>query len=185
MDDEKIKKLFFERSEQAIAELSEKYGSLCNSVAFNILGDRLDAEECVSEAYLAVWNTVPPMDPESLRGYVCRIVRNVALKKHRANTAAKRNSTYDVALNEIEECFASPSSVEEALDASETARCVNRFLETLDKESRILFVRRYWYADTIGELSVQFGTTKHNVSVRLSRIRRKLKAHLEKEGVLF
>lgn len=183
MDDSRIIELFFERSEQAITELSNKYGSLCRRVADNILNSRVDAEECVNDAYLGVWNTIPPQRPEHLAGYVCRIVRNQAIKKYHANTAEKRNSFYDVALDEIEEVFSSPGSVEEEIDAGETARRINAFLGTLDKENRILFVRRYWFADSIEDLAALFHTGRHNVSVRLSRIRKKLKEYLAREGV--
>ena len=105
IDDRKIIALFFERNEQAIKELSEKYGAVFTKVAYNILNNRQDAEECINEAYLAAWNTIPPHNPNPLLSYVCRIVRNLAIKKYRANTAAKRNSIYDAALDELENCF--------------------------------------------------------------------------------
>ena len=183
MDDSKIIELFFERSEQAIIELSDKYGSLCGSIAFNILNDRTDSEECVNEAYLALWNTIPPHRPERLSSYVCRIVRNLALKKYHENTAQKRNSNYDIALDEIEDCFPSAASVEDEVAAGEAAAGIERFLETLDRKSRIMFVRRYWYADSISDIAEMFNTNKHYVSVRLSRIRDALRNHLKKEGI--
>jgi RNA polymerase sigma-70 factor (ECF subfamily) len=183
LEDKKIVDLFFERSEQGIAELSEKYGPLLNRIAENILGSRQDAEECVNDTYLAVWNTVPPKRPDPLVSYVCRIVRNLALKKYHANTAKKRNSTYDVALEEIADCFPAAASVEEALEAKETAALINAFLETLDEAGRVLFVRRWWYSESIEALAALFQTSRHNVSVRLSRIRKALKKYLEKEGV--
>lgn len=183
MDDSEIIKLFFERSEQAIVELSEKYGSVCAKVANNILNDRSDAEECVNDAYLAAWDTIPPQRPNPLLSYVCRIVRNLAIKKYRSNTAAIRNSTYDVSLDELENCFPSSNSVEDEFDAKETARMINDFLETLDEENRVMFVRRYWHAATIEELAELFYTSKHNISVRLHRTREKLKKHLIKKGV--
>ena len=183
MDDSRIIELFFERSEQAITELSNKYGSLCGGIAAHILGDPLDAEECVSDAYLAVWNTVPPRKPDPLASYVCRIVRNLAIKKYHANTAKKRNSFYDVALSEIEDCFPSTLSAEGEFDAREATRAIDRFLETLDKQSRVLFVRRYFYSDSIEDLAKLFHVSRHTVSVRLSRIRRNLSRYLTEEGV--
>lgn len=183
MDDREIIKLFFERSEQAITELSNKYGTVCSKIAFNILNSTQDAEECVNDAYLGVWNTVPPQDPSPLLSYVCRIVRNLSIKKYRANTAAKRNSIYDVALDEFENCFPSSVSADDEFNASETARIINEFLESLDKENRIIFVRRYWYSDSITDIAKQFGRNEHNISVRLSRIREKLRKHLIKEGI--
>lgn len=179
----KIIELFFERSEQAINELSNKYGSVCIKVANNILNNKEDAEECVNDAYLGTWNTIPPQKPNPLLSYVCRIVRNLALKKYHFNTAIKRNSTYDVALDELENCIPSATTIEEEMDAIEMARMIDSFLETLDKEKRILFVRRYWCSDSIEDLAKLFGTSKHNVSVKLSRTREKLKKYLIKKGV--
>ena len=183
LEDHKIIELFLERSEHAIKELSEKYGALCSRVANNILNNRLDAEECVNDAYLGVWNTIPPQMPNPLSSYVCRIVRNLAIMKYHSNTAAKRNSIYDVALGELENCFASAQSVEDAFDAKTTAEIIDRFLLSLDQDSRVMFVRRYYHADSISDIAALFGTSNHNVSVRLSRTREKLKKHLIKEGV--
>lgn len=183
MDDCKIIELFFARSEQAITELSRKYDAVCAKIAFNILGNRQDAEECVNDAYLGVWNTIPPQNPNPLLSYVCRIVRNLSIKKYHAATAAKRNSIYDIALDELENCFPSFASVEDQFDAKETAQIIDDFLKNLDRKSRILFVRRYWCADSIDELSQLFQTSNHNISVRLYRIREKLRKHLIRKGV--
>ena len=184
MEDSKIIELFFDRSEEAITELSEKYGKVCKSVAENILNNQRDSEECVNDAFLAVWNTIPPQKPEHLLSYVCRIVRNLAIKKYHANTAQKRNSIYDVALDEIKECFPSFVSVEDEIESGEFSKVIDRFLESMDKQNKILFVRRYYYSDSIEELAELFRTSKHNISVRLSRMRKKLKKYLIKEGVL-
>ena len=105
MQDSKIIDLFFERSEQAITELSIKYEKLCKQISINILGNEEDALECINDSYLGVWNTIPPTKPDNLKYYLCRIVRNNALKKYHSNTAIKRNSYYDVALQELEECI--------------------------------------------------------------------------------
>lgn len=183
MDDNRIIELFIERSDKAITELAKKYGALCNTVALNILGNELDAEECVNDAYLAAWNTIPPQRPEQLTSYLCRITRNLALKKYHSNTALKRNSKYDAALDEFAECIPSNLSVENETDANTTAELINKFLETLDEQSRIIFVRRYWFSDSITDLSVMFNKSEHYISVRLHRIRKSLKKYLEKEGV--
>mgnify|MGYP002773058711 CR=1 FL=1 len=180
LDDSKMIELFYERSEQALIELSQKYGSVCAKVANNILNDARDTEECVNDAYLGVWNTIPPQKPNPLLSYVCRIVRNLALKKYHANTAAKRNSSYDVTLDELENCFPASASVEDEFNANEVARSIDRFLKTLDKESRILFVRRYWHSDSITDFAQLFCTGNHNISVRLSRIREKLRIKFQK-----
>ena len=183
MEDSRIIELFFERSEQAISELSEKYGAMCLKIAENITGSKQDAEECVNDAYLGVWEKVPPERPDSLAGYVCRITRNIAVKKYRSNTAQKRSRVYDEAFEELCECISSPGSVEDEFAAAELTRNIESFLETLDKKSRVMFVRRYWYSDTVEQISELFGISRHAVSVRLSRIRGKLKKHLAGKGV--
>ena len=182
MEDSRIIELFHERSEQAIAELSDKYGALCLRTAENILNDRRDAEECVEDAYLAVWNNVPPERPDPLSAYLLRIVRNLSLKKVRENTAKKRNSSYDAALEELEEILPSSVLVEEETEARETAEAVDRFLGTLEKTDRVLFVRRYFFGDSLSSLSELTGKSSHYLSVRLSRIRKSLRSYLEKEG---
>lgn len=183
MEDSKIIDLFFERSEQAIIELSQKYGAACVSLADNILGDKCDAEECVNDAYLAVWDTVPPQRPDSLSAYLGGIVRKRAIAKYHANTAQKRHNSLDVALDELEECLASTSFVEEQADADALAEKLNAFLGSLDEESRNLFVRRYWQADSMQDLAALFHTSEGNVRVRLTRIRKKLKEYLIKEEI--
>ena len=183
MDDSKIIELFFERSEFAIIELSKKYGSVCFKVADHILNNRLDTEECVNDAYLGVWNSIPPQKPDPLLSYVCRIVRNLALKKYHKNTAQKRNSSYDVALDEFADCIPATFSVEDEIAAREAARLIDKFLDTLDPQSRVMFVRRYWHADPIEELAALFHKSKHYISVRLSRIRKALRQYLTEEGV--
>ncbi len=182
LEDSKIIELFLARAEPAISELSAKYGPLCRKIARNILKNDLDAEECVNDAYLAVWNTVPPQRPNPLKTYVLRIVRNIAIAKYHANTSAKRNSYYDTALTELEYCIADSVTVEQELGAKELSKKIDSFLATMDEESQMLFVRRYWYSDSISDLADRFRTNNNNISVRLSRIRHKLKEYLQKEG---
>ncbi len=181
LEDQQIIELFFAREEQAITELAAKYGSICLSIAKNILKSEPDAEECVNDTYLAVWNTVPPQKPNPLRTYVFRILRNISIAKYHTNTASKRNSQYDVALEELENCLCG-ISVEQEIAADELTRQIDRFLDSQGYENRMMFVRRYWYSDSIGEIAVRFGTNQNAVSVRLSRMREKLKKHLRKEG---
>lgn len=119
LEDSKIIDLFFARSEQAIDMLAKKYGGICTKIAGNILNNRLDVEECLNDAYLGVWNTIPPQRPNPLISYVCKIVRNRAIARYHANSALKRNSYYDVALDELSECLADISSVEDEVTASE------------------------------------------------------------------
>ncbi len=182
IEDSKIIDLFYARSEQAIVELSAKYGAVCKRVALNILKNEPDVEECVNDAYHAAWNTIPPQKPHPLRTYICRIVRNIAIAKYHANTSIKRNSFYDAALDELENCLVSPGTVEKETDAKELAGLLDRFLDTLDKESRILFVRRYWYGDSLTDIGASFQISSNNAAVRLSRIRKRLKKYLKKEG---
>ena len=182
MNDSEIIDLFYMRSEQAIIELSVKYGNVCNKVAKNILNNILVALEPVNRGYLGAWNTIPPQNPNPLLTYICRIVRNLSIKKYHANTSAKRNSFYDAALDELEECVSSSESVEAEISAKELTRQIDYFLDTLDAESRIIFVRRYWCAYSISELAKQFGLKSNTVSVRLSRIRDKLRDYLKGEG---
>ena len=181
-DDSKLIELFFERSEQAVELLSEKYGGVCLSTARNILSSPQDAEECVNDAYLAVWNTVPPERPSPLIAYLLRIVRNLSLKKHRSNSAAKRGSGYDSAMDELAECIPSNENVESEYDANELGGLIDRFLGTLGKDERVMFVRRYWFGDDIGALAKHFGISRHAASGRLYRTREKLKAYLKKAG---
>ena len=183
MEDSKIVDLFFERSEQAITELSEKYEKLCKKISINILGNEEDALECINDSYLGVWNTIPPEKPDNLKYYLLRIVRNSSLKRFHSNTAKKRNSFYDVALQELQECLPDENTIEKALISDEISSLLNSFLESQNKINRIIFVRRYYFSDNISEISERVMLTENNVSVRLNRMRKSLKNHLEKEGI--
>lgn len=184
MEDQEIIKLFYERSDQAIHELAEKYGKLFRKIAANILNNFDDVEECVNDAYLGAWNSIPPENPNPLSTYVCKIVRNLSLKKYHANTAAKRNSLYDIALGELEECIYAKETVESEVSKKELMNLLNQFLSELDVESRVIFVRRYWYGDAISDIANDLGKKRNTISVRLKRIRQSLKVYLQKEGVV-
>ena len=184
MEDEKIIELFFTRSEQAIKELDSKYGKVCYSISYNILNNNLDAEECVNDAYLGTWNAIPPQRPNPLLAFVCKIVRNISIMRHRTNTAMKRNSSYDIAMSEIEQCVASPESVEKTLEAKALARIIEKYLDTLTEENRVIFMRRYWFSDSYTDIANLTGLSEKNISIRLTRIRKNLRDHLIKEGVL-
>ena len=183
MQDSKIIDLFFERSEQAITELSLKYEKLCKQISVNILGNEEDALECINDSYLGVWNTIPPTKPDNLKYYLCRIVRNNALKRYHSNTALKRNSHYNVALQELEECISGNNSIENELNSAEITRLIDSFLAMQKKENRIIFVRRYFFGDSIADISKMMEISENNISVRLTRLRAVLRNHLEKEGV--
>lgn len=164
MEDERIVALFFERSELAIRALDDKYGALCRAVAFNILADAQDAEECVSDAYLGAWNAIPPARPDPLRAYIIKIVRNLSVKAYRTKRAVKR-SGYTVALEEL-------------------ARIIERFLDTLSAKERVIFMRRYAFGDSYAEIAERVGVSEKNVSVRLSVTRQKLRQFLIEKEVL-
>lgn len=184
MTDTEIINLFFERSEQAITELDKKHGNAVARVARNILGNSQDTEECVNDTYLGTWNTIPPHKPSPLRTFVCKIARNLATKKYHSNTADKRNSRYDAALDELEECLPGRDSVEGEYEAKELSLAISAFLRTLNYTDRFIFMRRYWYADSPQEIASAIGSTPNSVTVRLYRIREKLRHSLEKEGLL-
>lgn len=184
MEDSRIIDLFFERSEQAIGELDRKYGAAVRKTAENILRDRQDAEECANDTWLAVWNSIPPQRPELLGSYVCRIARNLAVSKLRRETAQKRSAGFELVLDELAEVLPSGVDLEEELMARELLAAVGRFLSTLDYDDRYLFVRRYWYADPVGEIAAAMHLRENRVSVRLFRLRGKLRKTLQKEGLL-
>lgn len=184
MDDKAIIELFFARAEGAIKELDLKYGKLCHKISSNILHNQQDAEECVNDAYLGIWNTIPPERPNPLLAFLCKIVRNLSIMRHHANTAMKRNSSYDVALEELEGCLASPATVEQEVETSELTRIIDSFLGTLTQENRVIFMRRYWFSDTYAEIAEQVGLTEKNVSVRLTRIRKQMRDYLAEREVL-
>ncbi len=177
MEDERIVALFFERSELAIRALDDKYGALCRAVAFNILADAQDAEECVSDAYLGAWNAIPPARPDRLRAYIIKIVRNLSVKAYRTKRAVKR-SGYMVALEELDECIADKKTVEDTVEAAELGGIIERFLDTLSAKERVIFMRRYAFADSYAEIAERVGVSEKNVSVRLSVTRQKLRQHL-------
>ena len=164
IDDEKIIDLFFERSEQGIRELDNKYGAVCHNLSYNIVNNRLDAEECVNDAYLGAWNAIPPVRPNPLLSYIVKIVRNISLKIYWRKEAAKRSSHYTIALEEIE--------------ARELARIIGEFLDTLTLENRVIFMRRYWFSDSYKDIAEFMGLSEKNISVRLTRIREKMKQYL-------
>ncbi len=184
MEDSKIIELFFSRSEQAIAELAHKYGGVCRKIAFNILRNMEDAEECVNDACLGAWNSIPPQDPKPLITYICKITRNLALKRYRYNTAERRNSFYDMSLSELEECIPSNSENADLCTEDNLTEMIENFLDTLDKKSRMMFVKRYWYAQSVKSIAAEFGMTANHISVKLSRIRNKMRVYLEKEGIV-
>lgn len=182
MEDHRIIDLFFARAQQAIAELAQKYGALCRGIAYNILLNRQDAEECENDTYLRVWDTVPPTRPDSLRCYVSRIVRNLSLDRVRYYTRQKRSAPYDALLSEMSECIPDRFDMEQAADDT-AAEAVAAYLRTLDAQTRVLFVRRYFHMESVESLARRYGLKASSVSTRLTRTRARLRTWLEREGV--
>ena len=183
MEDARIVELYWERDEAAIAESSAKYGGYCYQIAFRILALREDAEECVNDAYLGAWNAIPPAKPNPLLTYICKIVRNISLKIYYRKEAAKRSSTYTIAMEEIEACIAAPNTVEAEIEARELAHIIESFLDTLTVENRVIFMRRYWFSDSCKDIAEFVGLSEKNISVRLTRIRQKMKSYLAEREV--
>lgn len=183
MNDKNIVRLFFERSQQAITELSQKYGKLCFHIAMNILKCNEDAEECENDTYLKTWESIPPDDPMCLRAYVSRIVRNLALSKYRYNHRQMRDSHLQVYLSELQDCIPASQDVEASADDT-VNRAIRAFLATQDMTARVLFIQRYFYMESISALSKRFGLKESNISTKLNRTRKKLKQYLEREGVV-
>ena len=181
MEREPILALLLARREEAIGAMKTQFGQRLMMIAMNILGDHEDAEETVSDTYLAVWNCVPPKEPVPLAPFVYRVGRNLALKRLRQNTARKRDSRLELSLAELENCIPA-QSLEEETNARELGRAIERFLATLPKESRIIFLRRYWFGDSVKEIAAALGLRQNTVTVKLSRTREKLRTYLQKEG---
>lgn len=181
MEDKKIVQLLFARAENAIAELRAKFGRQLDRIAHNILENQLDAEESTNDTYLALWNAIPPVSPDPLAPYVYRMGRNMALKRLHRDTAQKRDRRYDLSLEELNACLPG-EDMEQIMDARELGRTMDRFLGMASKENRYIFVRRYWYGDSVGEIARELKMQENAVYVRLNRIRNGLKEYLQKEG---
>ena len=183
MEDSKIIELFWQRDEQAIAETENKYGGFCHHIAMRLLDVREDAEECVQDTFLAAWRQIPPTLPGSLKAFLGRVTRNLAISRYRSSTAQKRCSGVEAMLSELEECLPDRGDGPEArADSKELSYTISRWLCELGDADRQLFLRRYWYGDTIKELAIAMDAEHRDLSNRTYRLRKKLKAYLEKEG---
>lgn len=181
MEDRQLMRLIWHWAERSLEILAKKFGPRLYRTARNILDRHEDAEESVNDTYLAVWNAIPPKEPDSLAGFVYKTGRNIALNHLRAGDAQKRCSRYDISLQELEGCIAGPDLLEQ-VTARELGRAIDAFLDTVSPQSRILFLRRYWFGDSVKGIAKAFLMTESAVSVRLSRTREALKAYLIKEG---
>ncbi len=181
MDDSQIIALYHQRKEQAIAETDAKYGSLCRRIAANILDSREDAEECVNDTYHSAWRQMPPQWPRSLQAFLGRITRNLSISRFRANHAQKRYSNLEIMLSELDDCIPDSTDVEQIVDGRQLSSLLSHWLDTLPTEERNLFIRRYWYGDSLQTLAI--GCTPKQLAQRMYRLRKQLKTFLEAEGV--
>ena len=180
MEDAQIISLFFQRSEQALRALQEKYSGLCRSIVSKILPDARDVDECISDTYLRVWRSIPPQHPDRLDSYIARVARNAALDRHDYNRASLRNSALTLAYEERE--YALPAR-DEAVDAMAFRTFLNQFLRSQKKDARIMFIRRYWYGDSVQQIATAFGCGEEKVKSSLFRTRNKLRNAMLKEGI--
>lgn len=185
MEDGAIVALYWRRDEAAVEESRRAYGAYCRAVALNILGSLPDAEECENDAYLAAWQAIPPERPRSLRAWLGRVTRNIALDRWEAGRAAKRGGGETaLALEELADCVASTESVEDSFDAAELSRAINSWLRKLGTEKRRLFLRRYWLCESVSAAAEACGMGEGRAKTMLHRLRLELRRHLEKEGLL-
>ena len=177
MEDREIIALYWRRDETAIAETDRKYGSYCRTIADNILQNRQDAEECVNDTWLKAWHSIPPQDPPSLKVYLGRLARHLSIDRLRTITRLKRNRELEVALDELADC-----ALPEEEDVTALTAALDEFLDGLEPTDRKLFVGRYWHLYPVSKLAAAYGLTTNNTSVRLHRMREKLKVHLTERG---
>ena len=183
MDDQSIVALFWERSEQAIAETDRKYGAYCYSIAYHALANNEDAEESVSDTYMAAWNQLPPHRPSVLATFLGKITRRISINRWKAKNTAKRGGgQITLTLEELDNCVDGTQDIEASSDARELSACLNRFLDSLPKAERDIFLRRYWFFDPIAAIAESYGFTQSKVTSMLHRMRGKLRKQLEKEG---
>ncbi len=183
MEDLRIVELYWKRDADAIPATSEKYGGYCASIARNILGNEEDAEECVNDTWLGAWNSMPPHRPSVLPAFLGKITRNLSFNRRRHTRAEKRGGgELPLVLEELSECVSGRDSVEGELNRRELLEAIDAFLSGLTPEKRMVFVCRYWYADSVRDIAARVGRTESHVSMTLTRLRRKLHEDLTKGG---
>lgn len=183
MEDKKIIELYNARNEFAITETDRKFGKMLLAIAMNILSNREDSEETVNDTYGKVWDSIPPQKPDCLGAWLGKITRNLSITRWRKNKAQKR-SGIEIMLSELEECIPSVSNTEKEIENGEVTAAINRWLGSLKKEERMLFVRRYWYGDSIAELAKKTNIPPKKLSSKMFRLRKSLKTSLEKEEIV-
>ena len=183
MEDKEIVDLFWLRKDQAIVETQMKYGKLCLQIAKNMIGNLQDAEEIVNETYLGVWNSIPPERPKHLKSFVCRIARNISIDRIRYYNADKRKNEGIVTLNEVEDILSGTDTPENIFDRKEIAAMISEYLRQEKEIKRNMFIKRYWYYESISEIAQEYGVSESKVKVTLHRIRQGLKKYLESKEV--
>ena len=185
MNEAAILALLQKRDEAALEQIRNGYGKLCGRIAFEILGNREDAEECVSDMLMKVWQSIPPNHPDSLRAYLVTLIRHLAIDRYHMQTAQKRGGTqFDDALDELRDTLASDENISAAVERRELTGAIERFLETLSLKTRKVFMRRYYMAESVREIAVQYHMSESAVKISLMRTRSKLNQFLKKEGFL-
>ncbi len=182
MNDTAIIELYFARDENAIKETDVRYGKLCHNIAYNILNNNEDAEECVNDTFVGVWNAIPPTRPNNLMAFVCRIARNISLKKLETRSRQKRSQAVLVSLDELSEMLPD-ESIKDGVSDKDIGKCINSFLYTEKDEARNVFIRKYYFFDSINDIARRYGFSESKVKNMLHRTRRKLKEYLIKEGI--
>ena len=183
MDDSRIVDLYLQRDEDAIKHTAEKYGARLRSLAYSIIKDVRAAEECENDTYLEAWNSIPPHEPRGyLYAFLARITRHITLNSCRANSRLKRKAYICELGDELDHCIPSQDDVECRIDNAALGKAINGFLGSLDVEKRNIFIRRYWYLDSISEISKRFSMSESKVKTTLFRCRNRLKEYLKKEG---
>lgn len=185
MEDSQILALYFARSENAISQTALKYGNYCFHIAYQILANREDAEESVNDTYMEAWNGIPPSRPPVLSAYLGKIVRNISIDRWRAGNAEKRGGgEFPLCLEELANCVSGKADIAQEEMMRETVAALNRFLRNQPKTDRKVFLRRYWYLDSVSEIAETFGFSRTKVTTMLYRTRKKLRRQLEREGLL-
>ena len=185
MDDKQIIDLYFQRKEQAIRETARKYGPYCHAIAMNILQNAADAEETVNDTWVGAWKSIPPHRPGLLSAYLGKITRRLALKRWKSSRAQKRGGGETaLALDELAGCIPSDFDVGSRMELAELTQILNKFVRNLPQTEQQVFLRRYWYIESIADIAEAFGFTQSKVKSMLSRTRNKLHTHLQKEGYL-
>ena len=182
MDDKQIVALYWERSEDAIAQTEKKYGRYCHYIARNILYSDQDAEECVNDTYQKAWETMPPKKPELLSAYLGKLTRHIAINSYIHDHADKRSPGMQMILDEAEEFIPDPAD-SDISDEIHLRDAINSFLASLTQEVRVVFVRRYWYMSSVKDIAKDYGMTESKVKITLMRTRNRFKEYLEGEGI--